>query len=585
MEEGATDVLKKVVIQSKLSNFKNDPWLTLWFERLTQYIVLFGIVVIPGMLLINWYSLSPLNIDNARYLLSAMVQAQAAIISLVITLTLIAIQIAASSYTSRVIDVMKKNPDLWLLLYIYVLSISIGFLALNQLAITDKLFVTFILVFGIYTFFTLFLYMVNTIKLLNPDEIVTMLVAEIYSGNIHQKEWKDDIMQPVFDVVHASINRYDVTTTRTGLNKLSLKILELSPDFNEIAKSDITRHFCKHIQRSSLIALGNEDEGTLEEILTILEKLEIGICENEDSSAVFFPIISVMQFIGVRATDKGLEGAIRNVAHALETVGMNAADKGRVFDTQLVLNILKKVGLLAANNEFSIATESIANALEKIGKHSADKKIMNETRLAICFLEDIGKCAIENGLEDATHEVAGALSRISIHSSDSGLNRESDMAVYSFRTVCELDVSKKHESGYAINGFENIGINALDKGLKNQVNIIIHSLGTIGAISVDQNLKADTKYILEVLSSLGIEATKMGRGEEFKMVVEVFEKIGYSSKMKGFKDDDFKVIYDLCQYCMNSNNMDDIARKFQLLLDKFEKSFLNIGSVDVLIDY
>jgi uncharacterized membrane protein len=45
-------------------------------------------------------------------MLSAVVQTQAAIIAIVITLTLIAVQLTASAYSPRVIDIFKKNPGL-----------------------------------------------------------------------------------------------------------------------------------------------------------------------------------------------------------------------------------------------------------------------------------------------------------------------------------------------------------------------------------------------------------------------------------------------------------------------------------------
>jgi uncharacterized membrane protein len=99
-------------IPSRLSNLKPDPWVSLWLHRFVQYFVLFVIIVISGKAIISWYNVVPTDIDSAKYFLSSMVQAQAAIVSLVITLTLIAIQMAGSSYSPRVVDVMKKNPDM-----------------------------------------------------------------------------------------------------------------------------------------------------------------------------------------------------------------------------------------------------------------------------------------------------------------------------------------------------------------------------------------------------------------------------------------------------------------------------------------
>ena len=91
-------------IFSGLNELRKEPWRTLWIDRLIQYDFFFIIIFSLGILLFGIpsflrFDLVPTDLDNARYFLSAMVQAQAAIVTLVITLTLIAIQMASASYT------------------------------------------------------------------------------------------------------------------------------------------------------------------------------------------------------------------------------------------------------------------------------------------------------------------------------------------------------------------------------------------------------------------------------------------------------------------------------------------------------
>ena len=65
------------------------------------------------------------DLDSARYLLSAIAQAQAAIIALVVTLTLVAVQLASQAYSPRVMDLFRsfRNYPFWLLLLLYFVSI------------------------------------------------------------------------------------------------------------------------------------------------------------------------------------------------------------------------------------------------------------------------------------------------------------------------------------------------------------------------------------------------------------------------------------------------------------------------------
>lgn len=58
--------------------------------------------------------------DSARYLLSALAQSQAAIVAIVITLTLIAVQLASQVYSPRVMDLFLKGWQFWFLVSIHV---------------------------------------------------------------------------------------------------------------------------------------------------------------------------------------------------------------------------------------------------------------------------------------------------------------------------------------------------------------------------------------------------------------------------------------------------------------------------------
>lgn len=61
--------------------------------------------------------------ESAKYLLSSLVGSESAILALIITMSLIAVQLAASSYSARVIDEFKRTPAFWILIGIYIFVI------------------------------------------------------------------------------------------------------------------------------------------------------------------------------------------------------------------------------------------------------------------------------------------------------------------------------------------------------------------------------------------------------------------------------------------------------------------------------
>lgn len=77
------------------------------------------IVAIVIILQFNFFPTEP-DPDSARYLLSALVQSEAAIIAIVVTLSLVAIQLAATSYSPTIIGIYQKYPYFWLLIIIYI---------------------------------------------------------------------------------------------------------------------------------------------------------------------------------------------------------------------------------------------------------------------------------------------------------------------------------------------------------------------------------------------------------------------------------------------------------------------------------
>jgi len=135
--------------------------------------------------------------DNERYLLSALVQSLAAVIALVITLSLVAVQLAAQSYSARVIDVYKKNPDMWILLGIYILTIfyGLGLIKIIGLGILSNymegaIFVAYFM--GFFAFVCLVPYMLKTLDLLKPSTVIKLLAEDITEESVIENLENDE---------------------------------------------------------------------------------------------------------------------------------------------------------------------------------------------------------------------------------------------------------------------------------------------------------------------------------------------------------------------------------------------------------
>jgi len=346
-------------------------------------------------------------------MLSALVQSQAAIVAIVITLTLIAVQLSASAYSPRVIDSFKKNPDMWILLGCYGVSIFYGFIVLklvegaegetvSQSAIWALGFVSISFEFcvslaywlGAFTFVALFAYMLNIIDLLKPPNIIKRLSEDITKDKILsyikfaktkgvETRTVDDPAQPIVDIIRGSLMRYDLETTRDGLKGIAERAIKVI-DSDEKG-GEISRHFCDHLQRVGRLAASRDDEEATAEVIEKLENF------------------------GKSTAEKRVEDATSQAARSLGVVGRAATEK-RLGVTLQAVGSLKDIGSVAVKNELESATSRIIDAFDGIGKTATEKKGLDDVvdHVAIS-LGLLGEAAAEKGLDRATRKVALSL--------------------------------------------------------------------------------------------------------------------------------------------------------------------------------
>ncbi len=124
-----------------LKKFSRSPW-----RKWSIYPILFIFIMTITSPIININGIIPnFNYlflqtypDSARYMLSTIVQSEAAIFALVVTLSLIAVQLAASSFSTRIIEIFKKTPDVWTLIIIYISLLIYGLAVLKLIESNDK---------------------------------------------------------------------------------------------------------------------------------------------------------------------------------------------------------------------------------------------------------------------------------------------------------------------------------------------------------------------------------------------------------------------------------------------------------------
>jgi hypothetical protein len=467
----------------------------------------------------NYLDLHHTDADSARYMLSAIVQAQAAIIAIVITLTLIAIQLTASAYSPRVIDIFKKNPDMWILLVVYGLSMLYGLIVLKMVwgiggevvsqdvvwflgcvPISFEYCVSLVYWLEVFTLVALIPYMRNTIDLLKPENIINRLAIE-------------NSIQPIMDIIHGAVMKYDIATTRAGLKAVTDQMIgSIGLD---VQKESSNRPI---IFKRLDIDVSGPDEELTEEVIEKTDRVEIlGDATSQAVESIVNPcffdffkrvgrltvskmdeestveVIKNLYNFGRLSLENGLEDAASQVAESLGFIGKLTAEKGKEFEeatSQAALS-LRVVGKTAAKNELEDATSQAAASLGDVGTAAAEKGLEDVTWHVASYLRNVGETAAEKGLPNATSIVVQFLGAVGTAAAENGLERAVSEAAWSLRFVGTTAAEKGFwdATEQATWSLRDVGTAAAEKGLEDATKVVVKSLGAVGTTAIEKELK------------------------------------------------------------------------------------------------
>jgi hypothetical protein len=373
----------------------------------------------------------PINIqidaDSARYFLSALVQIQATILAIVVTLTLIAVQLVSSHYSTRVIDIFKTDPAIFLFLFFYGASIFFGLFTLLMIEaehpdtsisrlIGDR--VMFAYFFGFGTFAMLFPYVRAVFTILNPANIIKKLSYNIDKKNIskhiksleeHKKDQtkpiEEDPIQPIMDIIHGSIMKYDLETVRVGLKAVTDQMIEI---IDSDSQKEIITCLCDHFRRVRMLTVDKMDDEATGEVIKSLETF------------------------GKSTAKKNLGYATQKITRSIELTGELAAKKGECFDASTgqaaeSLKLVEKVAI-EKGEKFKTVAVAIALSLSNVAIAAAENKRQWPTICAVSSLEEIGKDAVKHELVRVTRMMVFSLLRVGAIAAKKGLNAAEDAA-------------------------------------------------------------------------------------------------------------------------------------------------------------
>jgi len=538
-------------VLEKLKKYFDKP---LWVNRITYYLLIF-ILVLSGFAIVLWifYTLIPnfsiidntafaqynttelRNMgffDNERYLISALVQSLAATIALVVSLSLIAIQFAAESHSSRIIEFYKRNPDMWILISIYIVVIFYGLALLKVIDIgvaginmEIAIYVAYFL--GFFAFICLIPYIWNTLNLLKISTAIKWLEKEITKENILEAlKDSDDIIekdpvQPIIDIMNSAFERNDYETVRNGL---------------------------KVIKKNTIVILENPLEENEEKIIDcIIQHIaEFGIYGANKKKEIFVRdrIISLYE-IGIKTIENGRKYSFSKVATAIGEVGQRAAKNELEITFDVVTKLTDLTEEAIQKQEFESSAQTAIKGLKNISIAAAENKLGKTVFNVVKRLEELWTQAIERNLKIFPGEVAETLGYIGIKAIKEGFPTVASEAVQILENMGAVPVEKESDmaTSWTMEALGNIGAQAV----KN--NFLGISLKTVEILkNACMNLPEKkfgniTWAIVKALKNIGIQAAEEPVEEKMlEVAINALEKIRIKAAKEGLEYNSEEII-------------------------------------------
>lgn len=377
-----------------------------WIQRILNnfYYLFMGLILIICFTpyIFNYFGTSYININDAKNVINLLVQSEAAVIAIVITLSLVAVQLAASSYSTRVIDIFKKSYSFWVIVGLYIIAIIYGIILLsvisvkNTYGIQNFIFIDYLI--GIIAFISLIGFIWTTFDLLKPSTVLKKLAQDINKNKIleyiNDNEKNEDPFQPIIDMINASLMKYDYRTLRTGLNAIKNKTNEVLKNkiLNESEEDKLSHIISTHLRRTGMLAADRKDQDAIHEIINSIYL----IGKVEFNTNVIKNIVSSLYYIGRKTIENELEGVTEKIIDHIGEIGIKTAAKD--YDTAFLS--LRVLGEMAAKRKFE---DSVIMTMYHIGEYekiAAEKKLIN-LLIGLESLGEILKSSIEQRLQVA----------------------------------------------------------------------------------------------------------------------------------------------------------------------------------------
>jgi len=500
------------------------------------FFILFSVIY----LYFSPFTLSSGHLSNISSLLNSNVQWLSAVFGIVISLSLIAVQLAAQNYSPRIITMYVRHYLFWTIIAQFAVAILYNLILLNNLTdfINLKLSDISIFISGI-CLLSLVPHIYNTFEQLKPETVVLSLCNEIDENYVAllERHWRGRIagsalpeeVNPLF-VIENILEKSDIATVAKALSNIRARFCGV---INKNNCEVLSYHFARFFSRlgNNAIDVQNEEASSLiiRHMFTISqylrkEGLEINFFDEElrelGKKSLEKKLIETSRFMiwGVRNLS---ETEIEKILPREEDILRYDLMKGRMPDpnkdkekihNEVVLDrflwdrlvYLKEIGVLAAKLGIDDIMYGLVITLQEIGSKILDREMGDLMRRDIykSLMGNVEEVCFEGNRNHLRHHLL-ALSVFGIVASDEKKKGRRDI----------VSIITYH--------FSRVYLHAVENGICDFM--IINDLGTLGRTLVP-DFEEETLFIIDAIGKIGTILLEKENKEPFPLEKEVIQR-------------------------------------------------------------
>jgi len=274
-------------------------------------------------------------IENARYFLSSIVQSQATILGLLVTTSLVVLQLTASWFSPRAAAVFKESVLSWLIFGVYSISLLYN-IALLQL-LTTKISPVFLSIsYTLFCISILFLppFLWRLLTIVNPHSFMERVIKNI---NVRAPDF-----HILTNMIRTIVTREDYDTLDFTIETITKRSKCVIQRYSSPLASDMVGTFCKELAKflSTYGVLVNEQvmDKAREDLLSTLLLAVTDLASTAIRARLYVVniFLHVITDIGLLAIEKSSEKILEQTPKAVELIAVNAL---RAYDTRYGLEV------------------------------------------------------------------------------------------------------------------------------------------------------------------------------------------------------------------------------------------------------